>query len=125
VFGNPDHPAVTIHFLNAILGDRPKITHVEFLSPILGQEKESEKLSILDIRAIDEHGRKLNIEMQTTVLAAMSQRLTFYAARLYVAQFSEGSPYATLRPAITICVLAKSMFLKLPRHRQAGKGPTR
>ncbi len=110
IFGNRKHAAVTIHFLNAVLGGVPRITHVEFRDSKLGQESESDKLSILDIRATDEHGRSINIEMQTTVPAGMSQRLAYYASRLYVSQMTEVTRYTELRPAISICVLTKLMF---------------
>ena len=114
VFGSRRHAAVTIHFLNAVLGLGPRITKVEFLDPKLGQESAADKLSILDIRATDEHGRSLNIEMQTTLPAGMSQRLAYYASRLYVSQMTEVTRYADLRPAVSICVLTKSMFPAIP-----------
>lgn len=114
MLGNPEHTTVTIHFLNAILGDRPKITHVEILNPFLGKEAEKDKLSVLDILATDEHDRKLNIEMQTTLPAGISQRLAYYAARLYVTQLAEGGRYPALRPAISNCVLSKAMFPGIP-----------
>ena len=65
MLGSPQHSGVTIHFLNSILGYQAKITHVEILNPFLGKESEDDKLSVLDILATDEHGRLLNIEMQT------------------------------------------------------------
>jgi len=49
MLGSPQHSGVTIHFLNSILVDRPKITHVEIQNPFLGKESEDDKLSILDI----------------------------------------------------------------------------
>ena len=114
MLGNPAHPNVTIHFLNAILGVHPKITQVEFLNPFLGKETDDDKLSVLDILATDEHGRKLNIEVQTTLPAGMAQRLTYYTSHLYVGQMKEGEHYTLLRPAISICVLTKSLFPDVP-----------
>jgi predicted transposase/invertase (TIGR01784 family) len=63
MLGSPAHAGVTIHFLNAVLEDQAPITAVEFLNPILGKEDEDDKLSILDIRATDDQGRQLNIEL--------------------------------------------------------------
>ena len=60
MLGSPEHSRVTIHFLNAILDDQPRITHVKILNPFLGKELEDDKLSILDVLATDEHGRMLN-----------------------------------------------------------------
>ena len=112
MLGNPQHTGVTIHFLNSILVDQPRITHVEILNPFLEKESYDDKLSVLDILATDEHGRRLNIEMQTSLTAGLSQRLAYYVSTIYVGQLQEGTEYTELRPAISICVLSKSMFPK-------------
>ena len=114
MLGSPEHSGVTIHFLNSILVDQPRITHVEILNPFLEKDYEDDKLSILDILATDEHGRLLNIEMQTSLPAGMSQRLAYYVSCLYVGQLTEGENYAELRPAISICVLTQAMFPQVP-----------
>ena len=100
MLGNPQHTGVTIHFLNSIL------------NPFLEKESYDDKLSVLDILATDEHGRRLNIEMQTSLTAGLSQRLAYYVSTIYVGQLQEGTEYTELRPAISICVLSKSMFPK-------------
>jgi predicted transposase/invertase (TIGR01784 family) len=110
MLGSPQHSGVTIHFLNSILADQPKITHVKILNPFLGKESADDKLSVLDILATDEHGRFLNIEMQTSLSTGLSQRLTYYVASVYVGQLHEGHQYAALRPAISICVLTQALF---------------
>ena len=110
MLGSPEHSAVTIHFLNSVLVNQPKITHVEIRNPFLGKDGEDDKLSVLDILATDEHGRLLNIEMQTSLPAGMSQRLAYYASSVYVGQLHEGNQYTELRPAISICVLTQAMF---------------
>ena len=115
LLGNPEHPRVTTHFLNALFEGQPRITKVQFLNPFLEKESESDKLSVLDILATDEHGRLLNIEMQTTLPIGLSQRLTYYASSLYASQLQEGNDYSELRPAINICVLARSMFPDIPK----------
>lgn len=115
MLGSPEHSRVTIHFLNAILIDQPKITRVEFLNPFLGKNDDEDKLSILDIRATDDHDRQLNIEMQTSLPAALSQRLAFYSSRLYASQLAEGEAYTMLRPAISICVLRQALFPHIPK----------
>jgi predicted transposase/invertase (TIGR01784 family) len=110
MLGSPDHSGITIHFLNSILVSQPRITQVKFQNPFLDKESDDDKLSVLDILATDEYGRQLNIEMQTSLPAGMTQRLTYYVSALYVGQLSEGQRYSRLRPAISICVLSQSMF---------------
>ena len=110
LLGSPEHVQVTLHFLNAILGDEHRITSVEFLNPFLGKKRDDDRLSILDILATDNLGRKLNIEIQTSLPLGIRQRLAYYDARLYVDQLSESEKYHVLRPAIVICVLTKTLF---------------
>jgi len=110
LLGSPEHARVTVHFLNAILGPSPRIKRVFFKNPIQGKGYDDDKLLILDILAEDEEGRQYNIEVQTTVPAGLSQRLTFYGARLYVDQVTEGTQYRNLKAAVVICVLNRPLF---------------
>jgi predicted transposase/invertase (TIGR01784 family) len=77
LLGSPEHTNITVHFINAVLNGIPWITDVELLNPILGKESATDKLAILDVRARDDQGRWLNIEMQTTLPAGLPQRLTY------------------------------------------------
>ena len=56
----------------------------------------------------------LNIDVLTSLLAELPQRQAYCASCLSADQLTEGSAYADLRPAITICVLPQSMFRELP-----------
>lgn len=110
LLGSPEYTAITVHFINAVLDGSPRITEVELLNPIFGQEQASDKLSILDVRARDDQGRWLNIEMQTTLPAGLPQRLTYYVTCLYAMQMQKGDTYVSLRPAISICLLDQILY---------------
>ncbi len=110
VFGNPDHTGVTIHFLNSILNLPSPIIEVTIQNPFLEKGDEADKFSILDILAVDQSGRLINIEMQTTLPAGMNRRLIYHAARIYGDQLTEGKSHTALHPAIVICVLTKALF---------------
>ena len=73
LLGNPQHPNITLHFLNAVLGDQARITEIEIINPILGQQDDLDKLSILDVAARDSTGRQYDIEMQTSLPAGLRQ----------------------------------------------------
>ena len=105
LLGSPEHPAITLHFLNSVLDGSPNITDVEILNPIIEKEFEDDKYSILDVRAGDEFGHRFNIEIQRTRPAALRERLTYYAATQLVEQLGDGDRYTELRPAIGICIL--------------------
>jgi len=53
---------------------------VEIVNPIVWKEFEADKLSILDILAIDNADRRLNVEVQRTKSSWLPQRLTYYSA---------------------------------------------
>ena len=71
MLGSPEHPAVTIHFLNAVLSLPSPVTQVEILNPIQGKDRSEDKLVILDVLARDAEGRRFNIEMQTAIPSAL------------------------------------------------------
>lgn len=116
MLGSPEHPAVTIHFLNAVLQLADPVTEVEILSPIQEKDQSADKLAVLDVLASDQHGRRLNIEMQTTLPEALCERLTYYNCLNYTRQIKKGEKYLDLRPAISICVLDKVLFREASRY---------
>ncbi len=119
LLGDPAHSRLTIHFLNAVLIPESPIVDVSYLNPIVPQEFEADKLSILDILAIDELGRRFNIEVQRTKPGWLPERLTYYAATQLVEQIGEGDSYNQLRPSIGICLLKAVLFAKRPGYHQA------
>src|SRR5688572_11635897 len=90
MLGNPAHPRPTIHFLNSVMQPADPITAVEILNPLQPREFAADKLAILDVLARDNHGRRFNVEMQTSLPAALPKRLTFYNCLNYVRQLSKG-----------------------------------
>jgi len=93
LLGNPEYPDITIHFLNAILRLPSPIVSVEIVNPIVWKEFEADKLSILDILAIDDADRRLNVEVQRTKPTCLPQRLAYYSATHWGRrQLSEASP---------------------------------
>ena len=116
LLGNPEYPDITIHFLNAILRLPSPIVSVEIVNPIVWKEFEADKLSILDILAIDDADRRLNVEVQRTKPASLAQRLAYYSATQLVDQIGEGDSYRKLRPSIGICILSSIHFSQLAEY---------
>ena len=105
VLGSPEHPAITLHFLNAVLQFPSRIREVQILNPTIEKEFEGDKWSLLDVLAKDEQGRLYDIEIQTTRPLGLRQRLAYYASCLLVGQLEGGGDYRDLRPSIGICLL--------------------
>ncbi len=116
VYGNPHHPRVTIHFLNSVLDLPNPIESVEILNPILDRQWSEDKLAVLDILAEDCTGRRLNIEMQTSLPLDLPKRLTYYNCLTYVRQIPSGTRYLDLQPVIGICVLNRTLFAQADEY---------
>jgi hypothetical protein len=90
LLGNEKHPRITTHFLNAVLTEQPRITQVQILNPVHDRQNSDDKLSVLDILAIDELGRLLNIEVQTWLPYGMAQRLSLLCFQVVCQPVTEG-----------------------------------
>jgi predicted transposase/invertase (TIGR01784 family) len=100
VLGSPEHPAITLHFLNAVLRLLRPIREVRILNPTIEKAFEDDKWSLLDILATDESGRLYDIEVQTTRPLGLRQRLAYYASSLLVGQLGSGGDYRDRTVAI-------------------------
>ena len=110
MLGSPEHPAVTIHFLNSMLALQVPVVEVEILNPLVGKERSEEKLVVLDVLARDSQGRRFNIEMQTRLPLSFANRLLFYNCKNYFRQLRQGEGYTKLYPAISICLVDRRML---------------
>ena len=65
----------------------------------------NEKESILDVKAVDESGRILDVEIQSRYEAQFTNRSLYYWAKLYSSQLKKGDLYGKLNPVICINLL--------------------
>jgi predicted transposase/invertase (TIGR01784 family) len=110
IYGSPENSPVLIALLNAILDLCHPITDVTILNPFSYQDFAEDKQIVLDVRAVDSTGRFLNIEMQISMVAGLTQRLAYYACSMYVEQLQAGEDYFGLQPTISICLLNNHLF---------------
>jgi predicted transposase/invertase (TIGR01784 family) len=66
IFGTAENRAPLISLLNAILEPKSPIVDVRLENPFNPQDFKDDKLSILDIKAVDRGGAIYDIEMQLT-----------------------------------------------------------
>jgi len=104
-FGTPENRAALISLLNAILKPVSPIVEVTLQNPFNLQDFEDDKLSILDVKAVDDAGAIYDIEMQLAIFAGLVERIVFYGCELYAGQLKVGDDYASLRPVYSICLL--------------------
>ncbi len=110
VFGDERNSEILIHLVNAILKPESPIVRIQILNPFQHKDIAEGKLTVLDIRARDQSGRLLNVELQLLLPPYFRERLLFYWAGLYRRQLQENEPYDELRPAISIGILNQVLF---------------
>jgi predicted transposase/invertase (TIGR01784 family) len=101
-FGTPENRIVLISLLNAILRLEEPIVEVTLENPYNLQDFQDDKLSILDIKAIDRTGAIYDVEMQLTTYEGLVQRIVFTGCELYAGQLKSGEKYKALNPVYSI-----------------------
>ena len=79
MLGSEAHKALLVHFLNAVLTRDPgkRIQDVELLNPYNEREFETDKLSVVDVKARDEAGQWYQIEIQLAAHPGLAARILY------------------------------------------------
>ena len=93
IFGTPENRPCLISLLTAILRLKEPIVDVTIDNPFNLQDFQDDKLSQLDIKAIDRTGAIYNVEVQLTTYEGLVQRMVFYGCELYAGQLKSGDEY--------------------------------
>ena len=104
-FGTVENRVALVSLLNAILNPKSPIVEVTLENPYNLQDFKDDKLSILDVKAVDRVGAIYDIEMQLAIFAGMVQRIVFYGCELYAGQLKAGDDYTGLHPVYSICLV--------------------
>jgi predicted transposase/invertase (TIGR01784 family) len=115
LFGQEENKGLLIHFLNAILRPASDITEITYQNPINDPRTETEKLTIIDIRALDQRGVTYQVEMQLVIHKALPERMLYNWTALYQRQMNAGEDFDKLAPVISIWLLGNNL-LDTPAH---------
>ncbi len=112
ILGSEENKNLLIHFLNAILEPEKGslIKDVLITNPYNEREFIGDKLTIVDVKAIDEKGVHYQIEIQLAIHAALIARILYTWSSLYRSQIQEGEHYQKLKPVISIWILDGTLF---------------
>jgi predicted transposase/invertase (TIGR01784 family) len=115
ILGTEKNKNLLIHFLNAILEPKQgeRIQDVTLLNPYNEREFIGDKLTIVDVKAIDESGKMYQIEIQLAMHAALDARILYTWSHLYHSQIQDGDNYQKLQPVISIWILNGILFEKV------------
>ncbi|NLI76045.1 MAG: Rpn family recombination-promoting nuclease/putative transposase, partial [Candidatus Riflebacteria bacterium] len=112
IFGRKSQEPLLAKLLNALLqreGNR-QITEVEILNPYNAKETASAKASIVDVKAMDQAGRRFLVEVQVKSRPDQVARSLFYLSRLFTEQLGGGEPYEDLCQATAVSLLGFRLF---------------
>lgn len=105
IFGVEENKDLLLSLINSIVGTKDKIAEITLLNPYNVKNFRQDKLSILDIKAIGEDGKRYNIEIQISDEANYDKRALYYWAKLYTEQLKIAEDYSTFSKAIGIHIL--------------------
>ena len=115
IFGVEENKDLTVSLINAIVGPQDQVTTVTLLNPYNPRNFVKDKLSILDIKAEGQDGKRFNIEIQIADEADYDKRALYYWGRLYTEQLKSAGHYNTLSKAIGIHLLN---FTSIPKTKK-------
>ncbi|SCW70925.1 conserved hypothetical protein (putative transposase or invertase) [Paenibacillus tianmuensis] len=107
IFGSEENKdEVLLNFLNEALREtEPKpFVSLTLLNPQLDKNALTDKQAILDVRAQNEDGKQVNLEIQVSNKFEPKRSL-YYAAKMYEEQLGEGQFYKSLKKVISINIL--------------------
>ncbi len=107
ILGSEAHKNLLVHFLNAILEPPPGqwIESVILQNPYNPQDFIGDKLSIVDVKAIDQRGKQYQVEIQIATYIGLNHRMLYNWSQLYKEQIKAGNDYSELLPTTSIWIL--------------------
>lgn len=124
ILGSEKHKNLLIHFLNAVLVPYgyEKITGVTIKNPYNDKEYETDKLTIVDIKAKDSNDNYYQIEVHLSIEPGLSKHMLFNWSDIYQKQLNEGDDFENLKPVISIWLLGENLF-DVPKKSKETKEP--
>lgn len=118
IFGSENKKQITIGFLNSILKleDSNAIKAITFKNSELLPQFVDQKLGRLDVFAITNDGKQIDIEVQVANYHNMPQRSMFYWSNMYLSASMQGDDYAELPPTITINIMGYNFLPQSAPH---------
>lgn len=116
IFGVEENKDLLISLVNSIVSQEDQVKDLTLLNPYNPKNFKEDKLSILDIKAEGEDGKRFNIEIQITDEADYDKRALYYWGKLYTEQLQSGDEYSKLSKAIGIHILNFTSILETPQY---------
>lgn len=105
IFGVEENKDLLISLINSIVSEEDQVAEITLLNPYNPKNFQTDKLSILDVKAVGVDGKRFNIEIQIATDANYDKRALYYWAKLYTEQLKTTDGYGSLSKAIGIHIL--------------------
>lgn len=105
LFGSESNKDLLISFINSLMPKEKQIKDLILKNPYNLANYLKGKMSILDIKAIDNNEIWYDIEMQVEEKGSYGKRSFYYWAKTYTEQIESGDDYDKLRKTIVISIL--------------------
>ncbi len=115
IFGVEENKDLLILLINSIVSKEDQVKEVTILNPYNPRDFKSDKLSILDIKAMSVEGKRYNIEIQISDEDDYDKRALYYWAKVYTQQLEKAEDYSKLQKAIGIHILN---FISIPEAKK-------
>jgi predicted transposase/invertase (TIGR01784 family) len=116
IFGVEENKDLLISLINSIVSEEDQVSSVTLLNPYNPKNFRKDKLSILDIKAEGNDGKRFNIEIQISDEADYDKRALYYWAKLYTEQLKTSEDYSLLSKAIGIHILNFTSILSVEKY---------
>ena len=83
IFGVEENKDLLISLINSIVSQDDQVSDITLLNPYNPKNFRQDKLSILDVKATNQDGKRFNIEIQISDEADYDKRALYYWAKLY------------------------------------------
>jgi len=115
LLSEPKNEPLLISYINGVFLDSGKtpIVTATVLNPFNIKKYAQSKSIVLDVRAKDEMGRFINLEIQNQYHDSFENRMLYYWSDQYSSQIAAGTKYPELRPVISIILTEFQIFPQL------------
>ena len=112
LLGAEENRNLLLHFLNTFLAGElvEPLVSVHIDNPYNEKESLTDKLSVVDVKAKDNHGRLYQIEVQLNHFTYLPSRIVYTWADIYRQQLKSGQDYSELKPTYAIWLLAENVI---------------
>ena len=110
LFGSEENKDILKSFINSVLPENEQIKDLEIKNPYNFANYSEGRISILDIKAIDEDGTWYDIEIQIAKQHFFGKRILYYIGKVYTDQIESAEDYKQLNKVIGISLLDFDYF---------------